>query len=134
MLPKVNWSFNKKLGLSRESVWKAINALRKAGHDIAARKSQGYRYVSCAHLDDMVIAYHLQHELPLTVEKTVTSTQDVAKKWLATQTELTPAAFVADARPRPGGGTRILVRLNKGTRSEPWTRRGPAADSHPAVL
>ncbi len=91
-------SLASELGLSRESVWKAINALRKAGHDIAARKSQGYRYVSCAHLDDMVIAYHLQHELPLTVEKTVTSTQDVAKKWLATQTELTPAAFVADAQ------------------------------------
>lgn len=84
------------LGLSRESVWKAINALRKAGHQIDARKSQGYRYVGCTHLDDMVIAYHLKRQVPLTVEKTVTSTQDVAKKWLAAQNTLTPAAFVAD--------------------------------------
>lgn len=84
------------LGLSRESVWKAINALRKSGHEIVARKSQGYRYVGCTHLDEMVIQYHLKQPLPLTVEASVASTQDVAKKWLATQTQLTSAAFVAD--------------------------------------
>ncbi|WP_125709381.1 biotin--[acetyl-CoA-carboxylase] ligase [Lacticaseibacillus porcinae] len=89
-------SLASELGLSRESVWKAINALRKAGHEIIARKSQGYRYVGCSHLDEMVIAYHLQNALPLTVENVVTSTQDVAKSWLAAQTTVTTAAFVAD--------------------------------------
>lgn len=86
------------LGISRESVWKAITALRKAGHQIDARKSQGYHYVGCNHLDEWVIAYHLKQKVNLTVETATPSTQDLAKTWLAAQSTPTVAAFVADSQ------------------------------------
>lgn len=86
-----------KLNLSRESVWKAINALRKSGHNIVARKSQGYRYEGTSELNADVINFYAPHQVAtIKVAPSVTSTQDVAKTWLAAQTELKPAAFLAD--------------------------------------
>ena len=34
---------SEQLGITRAAVWKAVNALRRDGYDIEARKSQGYR-------------------------------------------------------------------------------------------
>ena len=34
---------SERLGITRAAVWKAVNALRRDGYDIEARKSQGYR-------------------------------------------------------------------------------------------
>lgn len=85
------------LNLSRESVWKAINALRKSGHHIVARKSQGYRYAGTEGLNADVIGFYAPQQVAaIKVYQSVTSTQDVAKTWLAAQTELQPVAFLAD--------------------------------------
>ncbi len=84
------------LGISRESVWKAITALRKAGYQIDARKSQGYRYVDNGHLDAEAIAFYRHTPTYLEVVAEATSTQDAAKQWLAEQTLPERAVFVAD--------------------------------------
>ncbi|MCI1987079.1 MAG: biotin--[acetyl-CoA-carboxylase] ligase [Lactobacillus sp.] len=83
------------LGLSRESVWKAINALRKAGHTIDARKSQGYQYLGCAQLDADVISYYAAVAAPIVATASVESTQGQAKAWLSQQTVVGTAAFFA---------------------------------------
>ncbi|MFD1483895.1 biotin--[acetyl-CoA-carboxylase] ligase [Lacticaseibacillus baoqingensis] len=83
------------LGLSRESVWKAITALRKAGHAIDSRKSQGYRYLGCDQLDADVIAYYAHDAAAIACRPSVESTQGQAKTWLATQAAVAPAAFFA---------------------------------------
>ncbi|WP_461214946.1 biotin--[acetyl-CoA-carboxylase] ligase [Lacticaseibacillus sp. GG6-2] len=86
------------LGLSRESVWKAITTLRKQGHQIEARKSQGYRYLGSDHLDADVIGFYMRTTTHLEVASEATSTQDAAKRWLANQATPEPAVFVADAQ------------------------------------
>lgn len=84
------------LGVTRETVWKAINALRKAGHTIEARKSQGYRYVPSAVLDGDAIAYYTKRKLPIRVMNTVTSTQSAAKEMLSRHDQALPFAVIAD--------------------------------------
>lgn len=68
------------IGVTRETVWKAINNLRKAGHNIEARKSQGYRYAPTATLDADAIEFFAQTEMPITVLAEVGSTQIYAKE------------------------------------------------------
>lgn len=77
------------LGLSRNSVWKAIEQLREEGYDIEAKTRQGYRLVSCD--NQLVEPMILQELLPiqdyrLKIYKEVDSTNEEAKK-LARQGE-----------------------------------------------
>lgn len=84
-------------GISRESVWKAVNALRQRGHQIISRKNRGYQYVPGAQLDETAIRYYLQTKFTgeLNVVSTTASTQRLAKQFL-TSGVIGPAAFIAD--------------------------------------
>jgi len=84
------------LGVTRETVWKAINALRKAGHEIDSRKSQGYRHTGRAPLNADTIRYFNQLGIPLVVNQAVTSTQALAKEYLSSHHQPGYAAFVAN--------------------------------------
>ncbi len=71
------------LGLSRNSVWKAIEQLREEGYAIEAKTHQGYRLVSCENrlLESMI----LQELLPvrdyrLKIYKELDSTNEEAKR------------------------------------------------------
>ena len=56
------------LGVTRETIWKNINLLKKRGHQIQSQKNLGYKYESSSKL----------------VEEQVDSTQMYAKNYLAT--------------------------------------------------
>ena len=84
------------LGVTRETVWKAINALRKAGHEIDSRKGQGYRHTGRAPLNADTIRYLGQLQIPLAVNQAVTSTQALAKEYLSSHHQPEYAAFVAN--------------------------------------
>ncbi|WP_127849575.1 biotin--[acetyl-CoA-carboxylase] ligase [Lacticaseibacillus hulanensis] len=85
------------LGVTRETVWKAINNLRKAGHQIEARKSQGYRYAASPVLDADAISYHAHAAIPVTVLPSVESTQICAKAAVNSGASL-PFAVIADTQ------------------------------------
>lgn len=73
----------KKLGLSRNSVWKAIEQLREDGHEIDGKTNQGYRLVSCENqLMQPLIQRCLEPitDYRLEIYKEVGSTNDVAKE------------------------------------------------------
>lgn len=86
------------IGVSRESVWKAINGLRKRGYQIESRKNRGYRYQGSAALDELAIRLMAGSRFsgPITVEQTVTSTQELAKRALSQTSSPQLAAFFAD--------------------------------------
>ena len=71
------------LGLSRNSVWKAIEQLREEGYEIEAKTRQGYKLVSCE--NQLVEPMILQELLPICdyrikIYKEVDSTNEEAKK------------------------------------------------------
>ncbi|WDF83471.1 biotin--[acetyl-CoA-carboxylase] ligase [Lacticaseibacillus pabuli] len=84
------------LGVTRETVWKAINSLRKTGHEIESRKGQGYRHTGRAPLDVDAVRYYGQLTIPLVVSQSVTSTQSLAKEYLSAHHQPAYAAFVAN--------------------------------------
>lgn len=71
------------LGLSRNSVWKAMEQLREEGYEIEAKTRQGYRLVSCE--NRLVEPMILQELLPiqdyrLKIYKEIGTTNDEAKR------------------------------------------------------
>jgi len=84
-------------GRSRESVWKAINALKKQGHLIESRKNRGYRYAGSQQLDANAIQIYGQHQFagPIEVVSETNSTQSLAKQFLSRH-QPQYAAFFAD--------------------------------------
>ncbi|WP_155287897.1 biotin--[acetyl-CoA-carboxylase] ligase [Lacticaseibacillus zhaodongensis] len=91
------------LAVSRETIWKAINALRKSGHIITARKSQGYQYTGCTQLDQDAINFYSQRHPNFTVLATTDSTQLRAKELLNTGKITEPTAIIADQQTRGYG-------------------------------
>lgn len=82
---------------SRESIWKAINALKKQGHQIESRKNRGYCYVGSRRLDANAIQIYSDQQFagPIEVVAQTPSTQILAKTFLSHhQPRL--AAFLAD--------------------------------------
>lgn len=71
------------VGCSRESIWKAINALRKQGHQIESRKNRGYCYLGSRNLDAKAIQIYGQRQFtgPLEVVAQTPSTQILAKSF-----------------------------------------------------
>ncbi|ANZ60938.1 biotin--[acetyl-CoA-carboxylase] ligase [Secundilactobacillus paracollinoides] len=88
------------LEISRESVWKAINTLRKQGNEIESRKNMGYRFVKNASLNAAIINYYTNQDFAgrLYVDDEVTSTQSVAKAFLSHHQVTQPTVFVANAQ------------------------------------
>lgn len=86
------------IGVSRESIWKAINSLKRQGNDILSRKNLGYRYSGNPFLDADTIDFYSDHhfENKIIVFKETTSTQDMAKQYLSTHTISSPVIFLAD--------------------------------------
>jgi len=84
-------------GRSRESVWKAINALKKQGHLIESRKNRGYRYAGSQQLDANAIQIYGQQQFtgPIEVVSQTNSTQSLAKQFLSRH-QPQYAAFFAD--------------------------------------
>lgn len=72
------------LGICRNSVWKAVQKLRRAGYDIEAATNKGYRLVSeSAVLSVENIRRHLEpqaQEVAIQVRDTVSSTNTVVKE------------------------------------------------------
>lgn len=85
------------IGRSRESIWKAVNALRKQGHQIESRKNRGYCYLGSRYLDANAIQIygHQQFAGPIEVVSQTASTQSLAKTFLSHQRPQV-AAFLAD--------------------------------------
>ena len=50
------------LQISRESIWKAINALKKKHHHIESRKNLGYQYIETPTLDEDIVRYYLDDQ------------------------------------------------------------------------
>lgn len=84
--------------VSRESVWKAIQALKKAGHQIESRKNQGYRYLGNPNLDlDSLNFYSgFAYSEQIQVFEVTDSTQIQAKNYLNQHTVNKPYLFVAN--------------------------------------
>ena len=80
------------LGISRNSVWKAINALKTQGYDIEATGA-GYRLTNDAMLDEYSVKKYLKREHKLYIYKKENSSNDVAKH-LARQGETEGSAVV----------------------------------------
>lgn len=73
----------KNLGLSRNSVWKAIEQLREDGYEIDGKTNQGYRLLACE--NQLIRSLILNYLEPVTdyrleIYKEVGSTNDVAKE------------------------------------------------------
>lgn len=71
----------KKFNVSRETIWKAINALKKQGHQIESKRSYGYYYVGTKKLSAQLINHYLNSHLVNDIEvlDEVNSTQIYAK-------------------------------------------------------
>ena len=93
------------LQISRESIWKAINALKKKHHHIESRKNLGYQYIETPTLDEDIVRYYLddQHIDDIFVEQEVTSTQHLAKQYLTTHQVQKPIIFAARSEERRVG-------------------------------
>ena len=84
---KGNWVSGDELGeelkLSRESIWKAINTLKRKGNQIESRKNLGYKYVGNDSLDEDTINFYsgMKFEDKIFVFDEVTSTQELAKQY-----------------------------------------------------
>lgn len=88
------------LQISRESIWKAINALKKKNHQIESRKNLGYQYIETPMLDEDVVHYYLDNRLvdDVFVEQEVTSTQHLAKQYLTSHHIQKPVIFAAESQ------------------------------------
>lgn len=95
------------LQISRESVWKAINALRKRGNEIESRKNAGYRFIKNMSLNADIINFDTNNQFTdrLHVADEVTSTQSVAKAFLSHHQVTAPTVFIAN-RQTAGYGRR----------------------------
>ncbi len=67
------------LGVSRNSVWKAINALKADGYEISAT-SKGYCIESLKEFDEYAVKRYLKREHALHLYKEVSSSNTVAKE------------------------------------------------------
>ena len=88
----------KKFNISRESVWKAINGLRKVGNNIESRKNLGYHFVNNLQLNADIINFYTHHQFNnrLYVKNQVSSTQSLAKAFSSHHQVAKPTIFVAD--------------------------------------
>ena len=99
---KGNWVSGDELGeelkLSRESIWKAINTLKRKGNQIESRKNLGYKYVGNNSLDEDTINFYsgMKFEDKIFVFDEVTSTQELAKQYLSSHEVKQPLIFVAN--------------------------------------
>ncbi len=73
-----------RLHISRTAVWKAVDALRKEGYEIASRQKEGYRLISAtSHLSEEEIRHHLSGhpwQDSVAVIAQVESTNDLVKQ------------------------------------------------------
>ncbi|MDF7636846.1 biotin--[acetyl-CoA-carboxylase] ligase [Leuconostocaceae bacterium ESL0958] len=90
------------LGLSRESIWKAIQGLKKSGHQIASQKKRGYAYLQSDHVNQVALKQALLQAgfapdafASIHIFDDVGSTQALAKEALAHQAVQRPAVYVA---------------------------------------
>lgn len=99
---KGNWvsgdELAEELKLSRESIWKAINTLKRKGNQIESRKNLGYKYVGSNSLDEDTINFYsgMKFEDKIFVFDEVTSTQELAKQYLSSHEVKQPLIFVAN--------------------------------------
>ena len=99
---KGNWVSGDELGeelkLSRESIWKAINTLKRKGNQIESRKNLGYKYVGNDSLDEDTINFYsgMKFEDKIFVFDEVTYTQELAKQYLSSHEVKQPLIFVAN--------------------------------------
>ena len=99
---KGNWvsgdELAEELNISRESIWKAINTLKRKGNQIVSRKNLGYKYIGNESLDEDTINFYsgMKFENDIFVFDEVTSTQEVAKQYLTTHEVKQPLVFVAN--------------------------------------
>ena len=99
---KGNWvsgdELAEELKLSRESIWKAINTLKRKGNQIESRKNLGYKYVGNESLDEDTINFYsgMKFEDKIFVFDEVTSTQELAKQYLSSHEVKQPLIFVAN--------------------------------------
>ncbi|MCG1000535.1 biotin--[acetyl-CoA-carboxylase] ligase [Lactococcus lactis] len=99
---KGNWVSGDELAeeqkLSRESIWKAINTLKRKGNQIESRKNLGYKYVGNDSLDEDTINFYsgMKLEDKIFVFDEVTSTQELAKQYLSSHEVKQPLIFVAN--------------------------------------
>ncbi|MCO0816986.1 biotin--[acetyl-CoA-carboxylase] ligase [Lactococcus lactis] len=99
---KGNWvsgdELAEELKLSRESIWKAINTLKRKGNQIESRKNLGYKYVGNDSLDEDTINLYsgMKFEDKIFVFDEVTSTQELAKQYLSSHEVKQPLIFVAN--------------------------------------
>ena len=99
---KGNWvsgdELAEELKLSRESIWKAINTLKRKGNQIESRKNLGYKYVGNDSLDQDTINFYsgMKFEDKIFVFDEVTSTQELAKQYLSSHEVKQPLIFVAN--------------------------------------
>lgn len=86
------------LEVSRESIWKAINTLKRNGNQIISRKNLGYKYLGNSFLDADTINFYSnqQFEENIHVFGETTSTQDIAKEFLSTHHVTEPVIFIAN--------------------------------------
>ncbi|CAK8053776.1 biotin--[acetyl-CoA-carboxylase] ligase [Eupransor demetentiae] len=84
------------LGLSRESIWKAIQQLRREGHEIVSKKKSGYCYLRTAKLNAAVIEKYLpeQDVCRTIVFDQIDSTQIYAKDYISQHKIEEPLAVV----------------------------------------
>lgn len=99
---KGNWvsgdELAEELNISRESIWKAINTLKRKGNQIVSRKNLGYKYIGNESLDEDTINFYsgMKFENDIFVFDEVTSTQEVAKQYLTIHEVKRPLVFVAN--------------------------------------
>ena len=88
------------LKISRESIWKAINSLKKKNHQINSRKNLGYQYISTPFLDEDIVHHYLDKTLVdnMFIEQEVSSTQHLAKQYLTTHRIDKPLFFAAESQ------------------------------------
>lgn len=85
------------LDVSRETVWKNINALKHDGHVIVSKKNMGYRYENSSNLDETVVNFYKGQVVDhVYVEEQMDSTQVTAKNFLLTNTIEKPIAFLTN--------------------------------------
>ncbi|MFC4652391.1 biotin--[acetyl-CoA-carboxylase] ligase [Lactococcus nasutitermitis] len=91
-------SLASQLKISRESIWKAINTLKKNGNQIISRKNLGYKYIGNSSLDSDIINFysHQQFANNIYVFKETSSTQDLAKQFLSKHPVDKPVIFIAN--------------------------------------
>lgn len=107
---KRNWvsgdELAEELNISRESIWKAINTLKRKGNQIVSRKNLGYKYIGNESLDEDTINFYsgMRFENDIFVFDEVTSTQEVAKQYLTTHEVKQPLVLLRIINLKDMGG------------------------------